>query len=349
MFKTKTTIVLGAGASKEANLPTGAELKERIASILDIRFSDFAQVSGDSLVREALHEFVRQKFVNLSINPHLEAAWRIRDAMPLAMSIDNFIDAHQGDDRLERCGKLAIVRAILEAERNSPLYFNTLERDQKLDQPAVQQTWLNAFMQLLSENCRPDHLAEVLSSVKMIIFNYDRCVEHFLYHSLQTYYGLEQQRAAALVRGIEIYHPYGTVGQLPWWGREHSVEFGGEVSAPRLLDLASQIKTFTEGTDPNSSAITAIRKAMADSQIVMFLGFAFHPQNLALIRPTRAHTSPDTVRYFGTAKGISDSDSKEIVSELSQLGGAKAENIAIRNDLTSAGLFREYWRCLSRS
>jgi len=38
MFKSKTLFVVGAGASQEAGLPTGTELKSIIAEKLDITF-----------------------------------------------------------------------------------------------------------------------------------------------------------------------------------------------------------------------------------------------------------------------------------------------------------------------
>ena len=50
-----------------------------------------------------------------------QAGWRIRDAMPQAISIDNFIDTHGENKLIELCGKLAIVRTILEAEAKSTL------------------------------------------------------------------------------------------------------------------------------------------------------------------------------------------------------------------------------------
>ena len=40
MFNSKTTIVVGAGASAELGMPVGSELKKTIATKLDIRFSD---------------------------------------------------------------------------------------------------------------------------------------------------------------------------------------------------------------------------------------------------------------------------------------------------------------------
>lgn len=55
MFDKKTLIVVGAGASKEVNLPTGYKLKHRISSILDIRFEDGnRQISGDHVVYDAI-------------------------------------------------------------------------------------------------------------------------------------------------------------------------------------------------------------------------------------------------------------------------------------------------------
>lgn len=352
MFNKKTLIIVGAGASNEANLPTGAELKKKIASILDIRFENgYRQSSGDYLVCQALREAIKNENPDArDINLHLHAAWRIRDAMPQAISIDNFIDAHQGDNKLELCGKLAIARAILEAERNSHLFIDPNKPSARLHYPSLEDTWFNFFIQLLTENCTIDRLEERLSTIALIVFNYDRCIEHFLYHSLHNYYGIDWTQTETLVKKIQIYHPYGTVGSLPWYGGKYSIEFGAETNAKQLFLLASQIKTFSEGTDPDSSDITEIQNRLVESQIVLFLGFAFHRQNLGLITPpTNAHSSPDGVSYFGTAIGISKSDCEVLLSDLMKIGGAKREKIAIRNDLTCAKLFQEYWRSLSLS
>lgn len=43
----KNCILVGAGAGKEAKLPTGHELKEDIARLLDMRFDWNEQKSGD--------------------------------------------------------------------------------------------------------------------------------------------------------------------------------------------------------------------------------------------------------------------------------------------------------------
>ena len=353
MIKKKILIVVGAGASKEGNLPAGYELKKKIATILDISFEHgFKQTTGDYIVCGAIQEAINLDNSNdTNINSHLYAAWRIRDAMPQAISIDSFIDAHKGDGRLELCGKLAIVRAILEAERNSLLSFQGFGPNQSLDYESLENTWFNNFMQFLTQNCRVEQLEERLSSIGLIIFNYDRCIEHFLFYSLQTYYGIDSDRAAELIRSLEIYHPYGTVGTLPWYKGADAVEFGAEPTSRQLLGLSGCIKTFTEGTEPTSSDVVAIRNRMVNSHVILFLGFAFHQQNLNLMKPKlgEGEVLAGNRRYFGTAKGISESDCDVISSDLQMLFQAKQKNIVLRRDLTCTQLLQEFWRTLSLS
>lgn len=154
MFNNRTLIVVGAGASSECKLPTGFEFKAKIAGLLDIRFPNgFEMKSGDAQVCDALRLFV-QNGGSRDINPYLRAGWRIRDAMPQAISIDNFIDSHQGDKKLELCGKLSIVRSILAAEQQSSLYVDRLMDRRHIDYSSLSDTWYSAFMQLLTQNCR---------------------------------------------------------------------------------------------------------------------------------------------------------------------------------------------------
>ena len=154
---------------------------------MDIRFANgYEMKSGDAEICDALQLFA-QNAGSLDINPYLHSGWRIRDAMPQAISIDNFIDSHQGDKNLELCGKLAIVRSILEAERRSSLYVYKQTDRQHPGYSALDETWYSAFMQLLTQNCRIEQLPERLSKITFVVFNYDRCVEHFLFHGIQNY------------------------------------------------------------------------------------------------------------------------------------------------------------------
>jgi hypothetical protein len=51
--------------------------------------------------------------------------------------------------------------------------------------------------------------ARFSTSVSFIVFNYDRCLEQFLFHALQKLYGLESQEAFAMLTDLRIIHPYG--------------------------------------------------------------------------------------------------------------------------------------------
>jgi hypothetical protein len=319
----KTVFVIGAGASKEANLPTGSELKEKISYLLDITFDFSRQISGDRLITDALRIHVQGPGGQRGdINPHLEQAWFIRDAMPLAISIDNFIDAHRDNEKVALCGKLAIVRSMLDAEKNSLLYFEKSRQDSNINFISLDEAWYLSFFQLLTENCQKDNLKERFESVTLIIFNYDRCIEHFMFHALRNYYRISQAEAADIVKCISIYHPYESVGSLPWFDSRDSMEFGAEPYGEQLLRLAGKIKTFTEGTDPNSSDILKIRSHMSVTERLVFMGFAFHELNMQLIVPDK-HEDRKGIppKCYATTYLISKSDEEVIRQQIDNLYG----------------------------
>ncbi|WP_439535470.1 hypothetical protein [Methyloversatilis sp.] len=342
-------LVVGAGASKEVNLPIGAELRSRIACALDIRYEDgYRRSSGDGTIDDAFREIVRERSpLHVDINPFLHCSWRIRDAMPQAISIDNFIDSHRDDERITTCGKLAIARCILAAEAESSLFVNSRDRYPKIDFAAVEPTWFNSFFQLLTENCQAADIDERLSKISIITFNYDRCIEHYLYGALQNYYGITPDRSAEALANLEIFHPYGSVGPLPWQRRSGGIEYGATVGGRTLIEATKGIRTFTEGIDPATSDVESIRATLRAANRLAFLGFSFHRLNVALLFPGLADGEQVVSRpAFATGFGISRADCQEIALELSRLGAVFSDRFQIRNDLVCAGLFREYWRSL---
>src|SRR5690348_6534950 len=188
----KLTIIVGAGASKELGLPIGCELKQKIAKLLDIRFDFRDQKSGDHYICSALR-LVAHQYALPDINPFLQAAWMIRDAMPQAISIDNFIDSHQGNEEIELCGKLAIVRSILDTEKQSKMFVDYNSGKSSINYTNTEDCWLTPFVRLVTENCRVDELKARLDSITFVIFNYDRCIEHYLYYALQNYYKIRSE------------------------------------------------------------------------------------------------------------------------------------------------------------
>ena len=346
MFRSKTLFVLGAGSSNEVGLPIGEGLKKAIAEKIDIRFEyGYKQISGDHQIMHAIREHAKARggaLANPDPNPYLEKAWQLRNALPQAISIDNLLDAHKGDDLAEACGKFGIVKCILEAEHSSKLYCS--EPMQKINFSEVGDTWFSGFMKILTEGVAKSQVNEIFDNVSFINFNYDRCVVHYLFDALQVYYGLDASSVRTLMKALKVLHPYGSVGQLPWQIQNVSaVPYG--MRNGNILEISRGIKTFNEQIDDGED-LQALRSLVQEAEIIVFLGFAFHRQNIELLRPGESCRAK---RVYATAINISSSDCEIIKGEIEELlsqDGSKAK-IEINNHKTCNELFKEYWRGLT--
>jgi len=330
-------------------MPTGYDLKNAIAGALNFHVDASRQIAGgDALLRESMYQLGQRQGARGNVNDYLQAARLIHGAMPQAPSIDNFIDSHRADVRVAECGKLAIARQILKAERSSSLFVDPGNLYNKIKFDKVDGTWFNALFQLLALNCQLEDLPARLERVRVVSFNYDRTLEHFLHQSIQNYYGCSTDEATKALSCLVVLHPYGHVGALPWQGNGHAaVPFGAELNCNSLLAVASTLRTFTEGTDADESQIEEIRSSVYEADILVFLGFAYHELNLELLFGRgRSAQVRHAKQVFGTAKGLSESNKKAIAAELATLGKYDLTQITLRRELTAAELFSEYSRNL---
>lgn len=309
MFKSQTVFVVGAGASCELGLPSGLQLKSEIAKLLNITFPDrYNQKTGDRDICECLRAIAGQEGVQ-TINPLLHKAWHIRDSLPLALSIDNFLDAHKDDPQMEQCGKLAIAKSIANAERGSIL-SRLPNKAGKMDFSILDGTWLLKFFQMLTENVRKENLDTIFDNIKIITFNYDRCVEQFLPIAITQYYGIPERDAEELCRKLIVIHPYGRVGTLPWQQEEAQVPFGAEQFD--LLAVSPSLRTFAEGmADPVQSA--QIQSILHNAETIVYLGFAFHPMNMDILRLDNEGFARNV---FATTFGLSKSDCEVVEAQI---------------------------------
>jgi hypothetical protein len=181
MFTRRTLIICGAGTSFEAGLPLGVDLARRIVEITDVRFGrgGTEPIGGGDF---DLYENIKQA-VPLKTNEHQQAAWLIRDGLGFAQSIDDFLDQHRTNERVNFYGKAALVKTILEAEAKSNLYVD-LRTAQRFNADQVRGTWFVKFMYMLGRGVPKENVREIFDNVAFIVFNYDRCIEHFLFHAL---------------------------------------------------------------------------------------------------------------------------------------------------------------------
>ena len=214
-----------------------------------------------------------------------------------------------------------------------------------LNQHDLSDTWYASLFKLLTENVRKDALDTIFNNISFLAFNYDRCIEHYIYNSLQTYYRIDSQKSQSISSKLEVFHPYGVVGSLPWQSNR-GVDFGSELSGRQILEMTLNIRTFHERTQEGIS-LDEMRRRLREAHTIIFLGFAFHDLNMKLLDPLMpAHAK----RIFATAKGLSRNDCNSIVGDIHTLLQAKEQVIIeLRNELTCFKLFDEYWRTMPRS
>lgn len=354
----RNVIVVGAGASKEFGLPTGAELTNKIAQISDIRFDHFGSSldSGDYRIVETLWKIpTANGEPRRDINPFLHAAWKIRDNMPLAPSIDNFMDTHQDDAEVVLFGKIAIALAIQNAEKDSNLFVLPNDGQASLNFAAAKETWIAKLFQILVAQRKFDDFLAALQNITFVSFNYDRCIHQFLFFASRQYFSLSPDDVNRLMAAINIVYPYGTVGEFTFGNpMGNQTNFGSVNYHETLLKAADGIKTFTERSDTDQ--IDKIREAFEQAEVVMFLGFGFLPLNMELL------VGDDTFeveKVIATGKGLSQASLQQVSSELGGtfldtgdfLGLSSDETVADRvsiMDVTCGELFYEFQRFLTR-
>lgn len=295
MAKKKFTYVLGAGASHEVGLPLGHELKDILIRDLGVRRNENGiRVFGDQLLWQSIQAAIESDEIQ-SIDTAIAHAQSIIAGIHQVGSVDQYLDTHHSNPEIQLIAKLAIARAILNAESNSSL--NERLRPRNADSVLSpdeggpdydRKYWLEAFFEILSDGCDPDELPKRLSELRFVVFNYDRVLEHYLYNVFRNYFGFNQDvttggdSAAALVNSIEIIHPYGLVGSLLWSPGKNSIAFGATPSPETLIAIAKGIKTCRHrNSQPQGEDFPLRRMLLASSQIV-FLGFAFHQSNMRL-------------------------------------------------------------------
>lgn len=337
MFNRKTVFIVGAGGSREVGLPMGEELKSQIAGLVNIKFEyGHTQKTGSHKITAALNFFCQQRGER-DINPYLGAGRAIASAMPQAISIDNFLHTHADDERILLMGKLGIVSSILDAERASSIYCTSEDR---LRFTNIAPSWHHTFTQMLLENVQKPQLENIFDDIAFITFNYDRCIEHYLSHAIANYSLLDLRASQEIVDRLTIIHPYGRVGWLPWQnGETNGIDFGLEIHASQMIEVANQIRVFTERVEEETT-VDAMRQLIAEAELVVFLGFSYGSMNLELLNITEKQVP---IQIIGTSYNISEPNVKSIRGDLDNLMGPKQVGTELVS-MTCDDLLKAYWR-----
>ncbi len=326
----RTVFVIGAGANVEIGMPSGDELKNEIAKLLNFSIKFDRLVEGNGLMYSAIQEYIRRD-TNKAQNVW-NATRNISMAMPFSISIDNYIEAQRGNQEIELCGKLAIVHSIRQAEYRCAMYDSFSDDVVNRLNSKLNDSWYPSLFKKITEGCHIDDLAERLHNISFIIFNYDRCFEYFMYNALMIYYNIDSEKAKEIVQQLHINHPYGIVGNL--WDNENRLTFGKIPTSADLITLAQTIKTFTESVDLDSEkeSCDRIQYLVEHANRIVFLGFAYHDQNVNLLLTHKdilnvmdEVPASNVIICYGTGYGMSGKDLQHVCQVL------KAKNTLIKD------------------
>jgi hypothetical protein len=307
-----TVFVIGAGASAEIDMPVGNALKKTIAKFLNQKAppSETAIIQAiDGAIR--LCSMDQTEMDNAFVNMKTIAD-KIATALPLAESIDNYLNAHKGNECIEVLGKIGIVYSILHAEA-----YSKLKKTSVIPFDEIEETWYAALFKKIVQGGQLGHFTKKLKEITFITFNYDRSLEYYLYHAIQTYFDISAEHSKTIVNDMNIYHPYGQAGLLPFQDGLDSIEYGELPDDQQVYTFSRQIKTFMEGVDESSDTYKKIVNSLVEANRVIFLGFAYYKQNMDLLYPQKIPgskmvngilTYQGIVQYYGTAFGFSENE-----------------------------------------
>jgi hypothetical protein len=269
MLKRKTVFVLGAGASVPFGFPTGAELSREIVERSNTGEYVYNTLKGTGFGDQQIERF-RQSFFGSGRN-----------------SIDAFLEHRP--DHLE-IGKAAIAATLIPYERHERVF--TFDNG----------NWLRYLFDQM--NTSFDQFGK--NELSIVTFNYDRCVEYFLFTALKNSYGKPDAECIEAVNQIPIIHLHGELGPLPWQdqnGREFTPALDNIGTATRNMRIIHE-----ELEEGRYNDFRLAHQMMLDAYRVYFLGFGFNKLNVDRLdirglQPEKCHT---------TAIGLSSHEMKQV-------------------------------------
>lgn len=151
---------------------------------------------------------------------------------------------------------------------------------------------------------------------------------------------------------LNIVHPYGLIGDLPDYNKNNdikSIKFGQDplqLRPEQLIDLATNIKIFTQQLE-DEKILHTMSSLVSEAETIVFLGFAFHEQNMELLKPS---PNNHVKNVYATLKGVSESDSLVIESQITRMFNTRNRRLVpprlnLKN-MTCSQLFYDFYRSI---
>lgn len=277
MIRTRTTFVVGAGASHSYGLPTAAGLKE-IATALDLQ-----REIGQLLMRHAMPRIDRNR-----LHEFLDD---LRDHP--APSIDVYLEnRHHYDPTAMPIGKALIAALMAQQILNNTERLNRQEDD-----------WLGYVIDRMREGA-PTWQAfdEGNANVRFVTFNFDSMIEERLQRDIKRTHPRAPDDEVARAVARWVIHVHGRLPPAPATPLHDDPMNGFDREWQQwIVDAAPTITVVLEEIDPEK--LRDAREAVRRANILCFLGFAYAPENLQRLDLPQALMAADGIgrHIYGTA------------------------------------------------
>ncbi|MDG2004538.1 MAG: hypothetical protein P8J20_14540 [Novosphingobium sp.] len=193
--------------------------------------------------------------------------------------------------------------------------------------------------QLVTSGVPRSKVEQSLDDLSIISFNYDRSIEHFLPYAMVVAFGMSLKEAQEIVGAkLNIIHPYGTVGRLPWQaGEMPDCEWGTE-QPWNIHNLAQQIRTSSEVVRDHQGLLT-IRGMVSNAKRIVFLGFGFQPQNVDILVDYSLSHDPELV---ATVYGLSQTNRISVTKMLKRKTGIEDDELLLIMNAKCIDMMRDF-------
>ena len=117
--------------------------------------------------------------------------------------------------------------------------------------------------------------------LKIVTFNYDLSIEHFLFHAFLASYKLNQEDARKMFdESVQIIHVYGQLGQIIELGGDR--EYGDAVTRDTIYSASKDLKIIARA--PEDSIFNEAHQAILEAEFLGILGFGYDATNVANLK-----------------------------------------------------------------
>jgi hypothetical protein len=162
------------------------------------------------------------------------------------------------------------------------------------------------------------------NKLSIITFNYDRSLEHYLLNSLHYSHRKEFDECAKTLAQIPLIHVYGQLGKPNYsYPQERYSQYLPDLDRLINVGAAHGITLLHEEAE---AAASLARKLLSRAKRVCFLGFSYHPLNVARLKIDGSFDL--STNMIGTARGLIG---REVQIALDRVADALGGSITLRD------------------